>query len=177
MWSGAAGVFSECFDCSDDGWREDSPKSANSTRVVPMNARVVGALGAYLAEHPQRHDPSARLWPGRNYAGDGEWRGGLDWDKRMDCESFYRRRFRAAAEGIGRPTLRFHDLRHTAARLWAASGMPLEMVAAALGHADTGITYKTYLHFFPDQWSRYMAGMDAFLAAPDAQVTLSRSAR
>lgn len=49
--------------------------------------------------------------------------------------------------------------------------MPLEMVAAALGHADTGITYKTYLHFFPDQWSRYMAGMDAFLAAPDAQVT------
>jgi len=133
-----------------DGWREDSPKSANSTRVVPMNARVVAALGTYLAEHPQRHDPSARLWPGRNYAGGGEWRGGLDWDKRMDYESFCRRRFRSAAEGIGRPTLRFHDLRHTAASLWAASGVPLEMVAAVLGHVDTGITYKTYLHFFPE---------------------------
>lgn len=153
------------------GWREDSPKSANSTRVVPMNARVASALGNYLASHPNRSDPSALLWPGRHYAGGGEWRGGLDWDKRMDYESFYRRRFRAAAEAIGRPTLRFHDLRHTAASLWAASGMPLEMVAAALGHADTGITYKTYLHFFPDQWARYMAGMDAFLAAPDAQVT------
>lgn len=159
------------------GWREDSPKSANSTRVVPMNARVVAALSDYLAEHPDRDDPSARLWPGRNYAGGGEWRGGLDWDKRMDYESFYRRRFRAAAEAIGRPTLRFHDLRHTAASLWAASGMPLEMVAAALGHADTGVTYKTYLHFFPDQWAWYMAGMDAFLAAPDAQITSLRRAK
>lgn len=45
----------------------------------------------------------------------------------MDYESFYRRRFRAAAESIGRPTLRFHDLRHTAASLWAASGMPLDV--------------------------------------------------
>lgn len=75
-----------------DGWREDSPKSANSTRVVPMNARVVSALSAYLADHPQRRDPSARLWLGRKYAGSGEWRGGLDWDKRMAYESFYRRR-------------------------------------------------------------------------------------
>ncbi len=158
------------------GWREDSPKSANSNRVVPMNAHVVAALGAYLAEHPERHDPSAHLWPGRNYAGGGEWRGGLDWHKRMDYESFYRRRFRAAAEAIGRPALRFHDLRHTAASLWAASGMPLEMVAAALGHAGTELTYKTYLHFFPDQWLRYMAGMDAYLAAPDAQVTPLRRA-
>ena len=84
-------------------------------------------------------------------------------------ETFYRRRFRPAAEAIGRPTLRFHDLRHTAASLWAASGTPLEMVAAALGHADTGVTYSTCLHFFP--WARYMAGVDAFLAAPDAEVT------
>ncbi|WP_309615609.1 site-specific integrase [Salinibacterium sp.] len=119
------------------GWREDSPKSANFTRVVPMNARVVAALSAYLAEHSERHYPSARLWPGRNYAGGGDWRGGLNWDKRMDYESFYCRRFRAAAEAIGRPALRFHDLRHTAASLWAASGVPLEMVAAALGHAGT----------------------------------------
>lgn len=54
--------------------------------------------------------------------------------------------------------------------------MPLEMVAAALGHAGTELTYKTYLHFFPDQWARYMAGMDAFLAAPDVQITPLRQA-
>jgi integrase len=91
-------------------------------------------------------------------------------------ESFYRPYFRAAAEAIGRPLLRFHDPRHTAASRWAASGMPLEMVAAPLGHAGTEVTYKTYLHFIPDQWSRYMAGMEAYLAAPDAQVTPSRRA-
>lgn len=69
------------------GWREDSPKSANSTRVVPMNARVAATLGDHLASHPNRSDPSALLWPGRHYAGGGEWRGGLDWGKRMDYES------------------------------------------------------------------------------------------
>lgn len=110
------------------------------------------------------------MWPGRNYAGGGEWRGALNWSKRLDYDSFYRRRFRAAAESIGRPTLRFHDLRHTAASLWALSGMPMERVAAALGHADTGITYKTYLHFFPDQWDAYMARFEASLGAPSARV-------
>ncbi len=153
------------------GWREDSPKSANSTRTVPMTDELAVLLRSYIANHPDGDDPSALLWPGRHYAGGGEWRGGLDWDKRMDYESFYRRRFRPAAEAIGRPTLRFHDLRHTAASLWAAHGMAMERVAAALGHADTGVTYKTYLHFFPDQWDADMARLSAGLAAPDAQVT------
>jgi len=78
-----------------------------------------------------------------------EWRGALDWNKRMDYDSFYRRRFRPAAEKIGQPDLRFHDLRHTAASLFAASGMPLARVARVLGHADTATTYRVYLHFFP----------------------------
>lgn len=126
-----------------DGWREDSPRSANSSRTVPMPQHLAALLRDYLTQHPR---------------GD-------------DYDSFYRRRFRAAAEAIGRPALRFHDLRHTAASLWAQSGMPMERVAAALGHADTSITYKTYLHFFPDAWDSDMARFEASLAAPSARVT------
>ncbi|MDJ0335362.1 site-specific integrase [Salinibacterium sp. G-O1] len=154
-----------------DGWIEDSPKSANSTRTVPMTKELAALLRDYLAAHPHGDDLGAPLWPGRNYAGGGEWRGALDWSKRLDYDSFYRRRFRVAAETIGRPTLRFHDLRHTAASLWAMHGMAMERVAAALGHADTGITYKTYLHFFPDQWDADMARFSAGLASPSARVT------
>ncbi|WP_309615607.1 tyrosine-type recombinase/integrase [Salinibacterium sp.] len=77
------------------------------------------------ALHHKSGDLDSLFWPGTS-------RGlhGVEWTD----ESFYRPRFRAAAEAIGRPPLRFHDLRQTAASLSAASGMPLEMVAAALGH-------------------------------------------
>lgn len=125
---------------------------------------LVDNLTAYLAEHPHRDDPTAPLWPGRNYAGGGEWRGGLDWTKRMGYDSFYRGRFRAAAQAIVRPTLRFHDLRHTAASLFAASGMPLARVARVLGHTDTSMTYKVYLHFFPDDFTADMERLDAYIA-------------
>jgi integrase len=136
-----------------------------------MTKELSALLRDYLAQHPNKDDLSAALWAGRNYAGGGEWRGALDWTKRLDYDSFYRRRFRIAADAIGRPTLRFHDLRHTAASLWAMHGMAMERVAAALGHADTGITYKTYLHFFPDQWDANMARFSAGLSTPDARIT------
>ncbi|MFM9918266.1 tyrosine-type recombinase/integrase [Lacisediminihabitans sp. H27-G8] len=148
-----------------DGWGEDSPKSEKSIRSVPLRRSLAALLQEYIAQHPHRANPQASLWPGRNYGGYGEWRGALDWDKLMDYESFYRRRFRPAAAKIGQPDLRFHDLRHTAASLFVASGMPLARVAAALGHADTATTYKVYLGFFPDDFSADMDRLDAYIGA------------
>jgi integrase len=95
----------------------------------------------------------------------------------MDYDSFYRRRFRAAAESIGRPALRFHDLRHTAASLFAASGVPLARVASTLGHADTATTYKVYLGFFPDDFAAHMDRLEEYLApSPTPSVTPLRRA-
>lgn len=160
-----------------DGWVEGSPKSEKSRRTVPLRRALADELAAYLAAHPHAADPAAPLWPGRNYGGYGAWRGGLDWDKRMDYDSFYRRRFRAAAESIGRPALRFHDLRHTAASLFAASGMPLARVTSTLGHADTATTYKVYLGFFPDDFAADMDRLDEYLApSPTPSVTPLRRA-
>lgn len=48
-------------------------------------------------------------------------------------------------------------IRHTAASLFAGSGMPLARVARIFGHADTATTYKVYLGFFPDD---FVADMD-----------------
>lgn len=49
--------------------------------------------------------------------------------------------------------------------------MKMEKVAAALGHADTSVLYKTYLHFFPDSWDDDMDRFEASLAALSARVT------
>lgn len=53
-----------------EGWREDSPKSANSSRTVPMN-KELAALRDYFMQNPHGDDLRAQLWPGRNYAGGG----------------------------------------------------------------------------------------------------------
>lgn len=157
---------------------EDSPKSEKSIRSEPFNKRLAAELTAYLETHPKRGvDDTAPLWPGRNYGGYGDWRGGLDWEKRMDYNSFYRHRFRAAATAIGYPELRFHDLRHTAASIWASDGMKLERVAAALGHAGTSTTYKVYLHFFKDDYGEDMGRSDAKYQrhSPPAVTTLRQA--
>jgi hypothetical protein len=49
--------------------------------------------------------------------------------------------------------------------------MPMARVAVALGHSGTDLLFKTYLHFFPDQWDEDMARFSASLAAPSALVT------
>lgn len=47
------------------------------------------------------------------------------------------------------PKLRLHDLRHTAATLWLASGQSIYFVQQQLGHADIQTTIDRYGH--PDE--------------------------
>jgi integrase len=44
----------------------------------------------------------------------------------------------------------FHILRHTYGSFLAAAGVPLQVIAAVLGHADTRTTEKHYAHLQPD---------------------------
>jgi integrase len=43
----------------------------------------------------------------------------------------------------------FHELRHTFASLCVQAGMPMKIVAEALGHASTTVTEKHYAHLAP----------------------------
>jgi integrase len=49
------------------------------------------------------------------------------------------------------PEIRFHDLRHTAATLMIAGGVPIKVVAETLGHSRPSITIDTYVHALPCQ--------------------------
>ncbi|MDQ6931653.1 MAG: tyrosine-type recombinase/integrase [Candidatus Eremiobacteraeota bacterium] len=48
--------------------------------------------------------------------------------------------FRATAKRAGLGHLRFHDLRHSAASLLIAAGVPITTVSQTLGHANSAIT-------------------------------------
>lgn len=52
------------------------------------------------------------------------------------------------AAGI-KPAISFHVLRHTYGSMLAMKGVPLQVIAQALGHADTRITQKHYAHLMP----------------------------
>lgn len=47
------------------------------------------------------------------------------------------------------PSANFHTLRHTYASALAMKGVPLQVIAAVLGHSDTRVTHKHYAHLMP----------------------------
>ena len=54
-----------------------------------------------------------------------------------------------ACKAAGIPPIRFHDLRHTFASELAMAGVPLQTIAAALGHSSTRMTER-YAHLAPN---------------------------
>lgn len=58
----------------------------------------------------------------------------------------YYKNFKEIAKGIGRPDLRPHDLRHTAATIAIASGADIKSVQDLLGHATASFTLNVYAH-------------------------------
>jgi len=47
---------------------------------------------------------------------------------------------------IGRPNLRVHDLRHSAASIWLGAGADAKVVQRVLGHATASMTLDLYGH-------------------------------
>jgi integrase len=66
----------------------------------------------------------------------------------------------ASARAKIKPAATFHILRHTYASALAMRGVPMGVIAAQLGHADTGMTERHYAHLAPN----YVA--DTVRAAP-----------
>ena len=57
--------------------------------------------------------------------------------------------FKAHLQRAGLPNIRFHDLRHTAARLLVAQGVHSREVMEILGHSTITLTMNTYSHVMP----------------------------
>lgn len=76
-----------------------------------------------------------------------------------------------AAAGLPR-SIRFHDLRHTAATLLLARGVHPKVVSEMLGHADISITLRVYAHVLPHMQQSAMAAMAGLIGelAPPAAI-------
>jgi integrase len=99
-------------------------------RTVPLVEAVVPIIERWAA------GKSASDWlfnaPGGGPLRESNWKRSVGW--------------REAIAAIGRPELRVHDLRHTAASVWLGSGADPKVVQRVLGHASAAMTMDLYGH-------------------------------
>ena len=108
-----------------DGFDPTDPKSGRP-RKVPLDSRAAGILtrlteGMGPTERVFQNSKGGKLL-GRNFTRSVKWE----------------------TIAAGR---RLHDLRHTAATLWLQTQVDISVVSAWLGHSNSAITHKVYLHY------------------------------
>jgi integrase len=111
-----------------------TPKSATSSRAVPMADKVGGALD--------------RLFQASAYQGDDDLVFGHPHTGRPLDRSQVSKRFKRSLQRAGVREVRFHDLRHTFGTRMAAAGVPFRTLQAWMGHSDIKTT-MVYTHYAP----------------------------
>ena len=76
-----------------------------------------------------------------------------------------RRHFAGILRRAGLRSMRFHDLRHSAATLMMAQGVPARVVMETLGHSTITLTMNTYSHVLPTLQEDAAAAMDRVFSA------------
>lgn len=140
-------------------WQFFEPKTARSRRTLPLPAAVVAALREHRARQLQE-----RLRRGAAWQGD-KW-GELVFSDEVGgpLSGFHvAYRFRKLLAVAGLPPMRYHELRHGAASLMAAQGVPMRTAMEMLGHSQIATTANVYAHVAPEATRDAAARMEAAL--------------
>jgi integrase len=122
------------------GWRFSETKRARSRRIIKLQEWVLRALKVFQSKTIQRIGWS---WPDAAELLFTTPAGGpISSDKLA-------KGFKATLRQAELPIIRLYDLRHTAATLALAAGVPPKVVAEQLGHASAAFTLDVYSHLLP----------------------------
>lgn len=81
----------------------------------------------------------------------------------IESQNLLARGFRPLLKRAGLPTMRFHDLRHTAATLLLGEGVHPKIVSEMLGHSQVSVTLDIYSHVTPTMQAQAAAAMESVL--------------
>ena len=121
------------------GWKFASTKRARSRRPVKLESWVLSRLRQLrlLEMGSPSIDPNAARQIFKSRAG------------RPINSDYLAREFKRLLGEAGLPQMRLYDLRHTAATLALAAGVPAKVVSEQLGHASSAFTLDVYSHVLP----------------------------
>jgi integrase len=128
-------------------WIRSEPKTRRARRTVGLPAMGRDAL----VRQREAAEGSPWVFPGPT---------GEPFDPRNFTYAYKALTARAGLSGV-----RLHDLRHTAATLALAAGLPVRDVADALGHSSPSITLDVYGHAIPEGPSRVADALDKALGS------------
>jgi integrase len=136
--------------------RTAEPKSARSRRTIRMPAVVVSALKAHRTRQLEDRLAAGGAWEDSGLIFTTSF--GLAMDPRGATREYH-----ALLEAAKLPSIRFHDLRHTAATLLLAQGVDPRTIMETLGHSQISLTLNTYSHVLPALQKDAAAKLDAVL--------------
>jgi integrase len=139
-------------------WRLTPPKSDRSRRTLPLTPAALAVLQAERARQVQARQAAGPLW--RPVSGFEDLVFTTATGRPRDPGTVTKA-FQAALRRAGLPPLRFHDLRHGAASLLVAGGVPLKVVSELLGHSSITLTADTYSHLTESVHRSALAHLDA----------------
>jgi integrase len=130
-------------------WVVGKPKTDAGHRTVTLPAGVAAVLEDHLEKHV-RDSPDALLF----CTSSGGYLARSNWNST----------FRRAADAIGLPAVRPHELRHTGATLAAATGATTKELMRRLGHSSPAAALL-YQHAADDRDAAIARALDAMLRA------------
>ena len=132
-------------------------KTSHSVRVIALSKSVVAALRAHRARQMQERMQLGEAWQNLNLVFPNKV-GAL-----TEVRAFVRHWWIPLIRKAGLPFIRFHDMRHTAATILLARGMPIKAVSEMLGHSNVSITLNLYAHVLPHMQQQLADEMDAVI--------------
>lgn len=131
-----------------------SPKTRSSIRSIPIDESVL----TILLEHQKTMKHESINWKGNRIDLVFPSRNGT-----VILHNILIRTFKAILKRAGLKTIRFHDLRHTAASLMLANQTNILDVSRILGHSSTAITMSIYAHSYEQSQRSAISGLSNVL--------------
>lgn len=138
------------------GLVEEEPKSTTSRREVALPAFAVDGLRAHRRLQRAERLRAGDRWVDSGFVFVDRW-------GRPTKPDYLTRDFKTRATKAGLGYMHFHELRHGAATLMLAQGVPLIVVKETLGHATLGVTSDLYAHVAAEVQKQAADAIDAVL--------------
>jgi integrase len=137
------------------------PKTERSRRTIHLTSLAIDALKKHQLRQQQLKGYGEPGWNEHNLVFCNHC------GKPFDHSSMMKDYFHPLLVKVGLPSIRFHDLRHTAATLMFQLDVHPKVVQEMLGHSSISVTLDTYSHAIPTMQAKAVERLSNLLTTLD----------